>query len=183
MKRKTIFLPAAALIAVALLAAANAAQAQGTLKPVEARIVNTPTQPVPVTVLSAPVAAGEGSREIYSRTFDLPFSSDSSLVCASAQLPAGRRLVVQHLSAQAVLVMASSLRFVGMGPAPGEALDLLVPAAPPLRGGSDNFFNYSVAGQQVHAYFDNQYVVCVQAVERMNRDATAQVRGYLVPRP
>jgi P pilus assembly chaperone PapD len=67
------------LATAAMLAAAGAAQAQGAIKPVEARIINTPTQsvpvtvlnaptqPLPVTVLSAPAAPGEGSREIYSK--------------------------------------------------------------------------------------------------------------------
>jgi hypothetical protein len=169
------------LIAAALFAA-TAAQAQGVLKPVDARIVNTPAQPVPVTVLSAPVQAGEGSREIYRNVLELPFSSSSNYVCSAAQsLPANKRLVVQHLSARAVFVVASSLLYVGMG-SPGEPLDLLVPASPAVRS-YDGFWNHSVAGQQVHAYFDTQYIVCVETVEAMNRAATVHVRGYLVAKP
>jgi hypothetical protein len=183
MRREALFLPAAALVAVALLIAAHAVQAQGTLKPVEARIVNTPTQPVPVTVLSAPAPAGEGSREIYSQILNLPYTSGNSYACASAQLPAGKRLVVQHLGALSVQV-GTPLFYVGMAPAPGTELDLIVPAAAPLSSTYENdFFTRAVAGQQVHAYYDTQYMVCVQGVGNLNRNSMAQVRGYLVARP
>lgn len=183
MRHEAIFHPAVALVAVAMLVAANAVKAQGVLKPVDARIVNTTTQPVPVTVLSAPVAAGEGSREIYSQTFDLPYTVGNRIACATAQLPAGKRLVVQHLSAE-VVQTAPGLRYVGMAPASGQPLDLLVPAAAPQRGvGDDEFWVYSAAGQQVHAYYDTQYMVCVEGVTVLNRNVRAAVRGYLVPRP
>jgi hypothetical protein len=169
------------LIAAALFAVTTV-QAQGTLKPVEARIVNTPAQPVPVTVLSAPVQAGEGSREIYRNVLELPYSN-LHIACTAAQtLPANKRLVVEHLSARAVYVVSSSLSYVGMGSEAGQELDLLVPASPAVRS-YDGFFNHSVAGQQVHAYFDTQYVVCVEAVGPLNRASMVYVRGYLVPKP
>jgi len=99
-------------------------------------------------------------------------------------LPAAKRLVVQHLGARVVQVgTVNSLLYVGMGSGHGEPLDLLVPSAAPLRGGSDDSFIRSAAGQQVHASFDDRYVVCLETMTAMSRDATVQVRGYLVPKP
>jgi hypothetical protein len=98
-------------------------------------------------------------------------------------LPSNKRLVVEYLSAYTVQTGVSALLYVGMTPGPGEPIDLIVPAQAPLRGGSDDFFVRSAAGQQVRAYYDVQYVVCVETASTLNRNPTVQVRGYLVSKP
>src|SRR5688572_1502915 len=78
----------------------TAALAQGALKPVDALVINPPSRPVPVTVLSAPAPANEGAREVYSTNYSVVFSNQYRS-CVSATVPAGKRLVLEHVSAGA----------------------------------------------------------------------------------
>ena len=153
----------------------TAALAQGALKPVDALVVNPTTRPVPVTVLSSPVQPGEGTLEIYSLVVHSGFG------CSPQTVPAGKRLVLQHISGVATTIAPAALRYVGITTQANGTLDLLVPAAPPLSVGSTNF---SAAGQQVHAYFDGQFEVCA-ATSFADPGAApiVSLRGYLVNKP
>lgn len=166
--------------AVALCGLAPPALAQGALKPVDARIVNTPTQPVPVTVLSTPSQPGEGSREIYALATVLDFAG--SFACTSVQtLPAGKRLVLQHLGGNAALFAPSALVHLSIR-SPSGLPELVVPAAPPVTNVSG--VNLSAAGQQANAYFDGDFEVCVSTstISGSNR-VSLSLRGYLVNKP
>src|SRR5688572_33232092 len=83
--------------------------AQGALKPVDALIVNPPTRPVPVAVLSAPAAPGEGSREVYSLPVGFTLHSNFTCTSTSIAVPAGKRLVLEHLSGYASLPTPTAL--------------------------------------------------------------------------
>jgi hypothetical protein len=175
MHSRAIALSIVASLGLAALAASLPSHAQGALKPVDALIVNPTNRPVPVTVLSSPAQPGEGSREIYS------LFVPTGLGCVAQAVPAGKRLVLQHLSGTATMVAPAALRYVALKTQPNAPFDVLVPAAPPLSVGNTNF---SAAGQQVHAYVDGDFEVCAAA---SSSDPGAvpfvSLRGYLVNKP
>jgi hypothetical protein len=170
-----------------LLAAAIAATffAPPALKPVDAMIVNPPSRPVPVQVLSAPVPPGEGSRTPYMLRTDLQLSGGGGM-CTSAQpftLPAGKRLVLQYLGAITTLAAPAALAFVAVG-LPDGGISIVVPAAPPLPTTQFGLpANVSVAGQLVHAYIDSAFYVCIASTGSASSGVNVQVSGYLVDRP
>lgn len=166
---------------IAACALSPSALAQGTLKPVEARIVNTPSQPVPVTVLSAPAQQGEGSREIYRLAVEVPFNGGRLHCSGPHPVPAGKRLVLQHLGGWGDVPPPAALSLFGIM-SQGDVLDLVVPAGPRLVTGGG--LHLSAAGQQVHAYFDGGFLVCVLTNDQIGGgDAKVSLRGYLVNRP
>jgi hypothetical protein len=161
------------------------ALSQGALKPVDAMIVNPPSRPVPVHVLSAPVPPGEGSRTPYMLRTDLQLSGGGGM-CTSAQpftIPAGKRLVLKYLGAITTLSAPAALAYVAVG-LPDAGISIVVPAAPPLSTTQFGLpANLSVAGQLVHAYIDSAFYVCIASTGSASSGVNVQVSGYLVDRP
>lgn len=170
------FVLAAACLAASI--ASASAHAQGVLKPVDARIVNSRSEPVPVTVLSTPAPPGEGSREVYQNSFLIEFSGPASHCTGPQALPAGKRLVLLHVGGFALMGTPAALSAVGItSPASGEHV-VVVPAAPPQLA-TTNYF--SAAGQQVHAYVDGQFHACAFAsTPTTSGSARVTLHGYLV---
>jgi hypothetical protein len=178
------------LVAAAMAATffAPPASSQGALKPVDAMIVNPQSRPVPVHVLSAPMAAGEGSYTPYRLRADVSFGGGGGACVLAAQLPAGKRLVLTHLSGFASLPPPAALSYVAAGLVENGQLTgpaVLVPAAPSVP--STDFLgtprNVSAAGQQVHAYIDGALALCIGSPAPVNGSAQVLVYGYLVDRP
>ena len=163
---------AAAAVAATLFA--PQALAQGALRPVDAMIVNPPTRPVPVTVLG-----DEGGREIFRVANALDVQSGFG--CAAIAVPAGKRMVLQHLGGEATVAAPAALVAVITRLGSASFSDLVVPAAPPL--GAAGFPNSSAAGQQVHAYYDNNFQVCANLSLEAYGRVGYYLRGYLVNKP
>ena len=151
----------------------TAAFAQGALKPEDAHVVNPPSRPVPVTVLSAPAPANEGAREVYSTTYSVIFSNQYRS-CVSATVPAGKRLVLEHVSAGAGALASAALSYISLEDAVPR---LFVPAAPPIGSG------FGAAGQLVRAYFDASFAVCATATQINDGYVSVALNGFLVARP
>jgi hypothetical protein len=167
---------AALVVTLAALAAATAtppSRAQGALKPVDAMIVNPPSRPVPVTVLP-----DEGARETFrianAMNVELGFG------CVGVAVPAGKRLVLQHLGGQ--MTVAAPVALVDVITRLGNASfsDLVVPAAQPITGLG---YNNSAAGQQVHAYYDHDFQLCARISHEASGRVGYYLRGYLVSKP
>jgi hypothetical protein len=158
--------------------------AQGVLKPVDSLIVNPPNRPVPVTVMSAPAQMGEGSREIF-RAFVGLVWSDRRASCSSPQtLPAGKRLVVEHVSGMARLPGAAALEFVGIHHDVAQTFDdfsVVIPVAP--RPASQFAEVITPFGQAVRAYFDGSFQVCASIASGVPGTASVSIVGYLVSKP
>jgi len=161
---------------------------QGVFRPVDAMIVNPPSRPVPVQVLNAPIPPGESSRTPYSLRAQVSFAGGGGACSGTAPLPAGKRLVVTHLSGLASLPAPAALSYVAVGLIEGGQATgpvVLVPAAPPLP--FTDFVgvprNLSAAGQQVHADIDGAITLCIGSQVPVNGNANVQVYGYLVDRP
>jgi hypothetical protein len=180
--RRTLSLSLAAA-ATAAAFFAPPASSQGALRPVDAMIVNPPSRPVPVQVLSAPVPPGEGSRTPYMLRTDVQFSGGGG-VCTTGQpftLPAGKRLVLQYLGAITTLSAPAALAYVAVG-LPDGGISIVVPAAPPLPTTQFGLpANLSVAGQVVHAYIDSD--ICIASTGSASSGVNVQLSGYLVDRP
>jgi hypothetical protein len=169
---------AAAAIGLVGLTTPLPALAQGALKPVEALVVNPTNRPVPVQVLSAPAPEGEGSREnfVYASVLNI----EGGFGCAVQTVPAGKRLVLQHIGGQATLTAPAALVSVITRLGSASYSDLVVPAAPPLTALG---MNQSAAGQQVHAYYDHSFQVCGSLSGEAYGRMGFYLRGYLVNKP
>jgi hypothetical protein len=187
MKRSVWIAVAAALCSGLPLAPAFA---QGALKPVDALVVNPPSRPVPVAIVSAPAQAGEGSREAYSQRVVVPFGGGAGSCTSSLTpfaVPSGKRLVLTHLAGVASLPAPSALTYVSVGlivAGEGAGPLITVPAAAPLV--SSSVFgtrNISSAGQQVQAYIDGAFYLCVGASSSNDDSVTMSLHGYYVAKP
>ena len=100
---------ASIVTALALIAstAALPSHAQGVLKPVEARIVNTPSQPVPVAVAPTPLTPV--------MTWCRAFLSDGSADCLLYEVPDGKRLIIESVSWQFVTSPTAVVRTLVVG--------------------------------------------------------------------
>jgi hypothetical protein len=181
MHARALIFSAFTAIGLVALASSLPSHAQGAMKPSETLVVNPTSRPVPVTVLSTPAQPGEGSREIY-RLASTVFIRQGIGCSAPQTVPAGKRLVLQHVSGHALLSAPHALSWVGIGSQAGPNIDVLVPAGPPQSDGSTTL---SVAGQQVHVYLDDQFEVCAQSFGQLPFSSVVAVRlnGYLVNKP
>jgi hypothetical protein len=170
-----LLLPVAALCAATAL---NPAVAQGALKPVEALVINPPTRPVPVTVLSAPAQPGEGSREAYQTAKQLTLQSQN-FNCTQLAVPAGKRLVVEHVSGHGIIAAPGAFMHISLDIQ--GVTSVYVAANPPLA--LPNGTNHSAAGQLVRAYADSGFSVCASATTLASGQVWVGVVGYLVPKP
>lgn len=162
--------------------------AQGAIKPVEALVVNPSTRPVPVTVLSAPAQAGEGSHELYSLRAFFTFQGNTTACTDPFTLPSGKRLVLTHLAGIASLPAPAALTYVAVAPLeagqPTGSPVIAIPAAAPLPlGGASTAFNQSVAGQQVHAHIDGGFQLCIGSSAQTQNGVSVKLAGYLVNKP
>jgi hypothetical protein len=173
MHKGLFFAAVATTVGIALLAPLQPSQAQ-TFKPVDSRIVNTASQPVPVTVLSAPEPVGEGGREVHSPAYALNFGNNF-LTCVGGEVPAGKRFVVEHISAFAGVMGAAALVQVSLEVPSGPRI--FIPAAAPVGSGMGS------AGQVVRLYLDGVFLVCATANNNNNGSVTVALNGYLVKRP
>lgn len=98
--------------ACAIAALPQAALAQGATKPIDARIVNTPSQPVPVSDKTAADAAGRAPYQQFA-SFTPFYGNTATLVCDNVNrvgckvlftpVPAGKRLVITSAFARFTL--------------------------------------------------------------------------------
>jgi hypothetical protein len=174
MHTRAVVVSVVTVVGLAAAAASLPSRAQGALKPVDAMIVNPPSRPVPVTVLG-----DEGGRELF-RIADA-LNVELGFGCAAIAVPAGKRMVVQHLGGQATVNAPAALLAVVTRLGSASFSDLVVPAAPPL--GAAGFPNSSAAGQQVHAYYDHNFQVCASLSLEASGRVGYYLRGYLVNKP
>lgn len=155
--------------------------AQGVFKPLETLVVNPASRPVPVTVLSTPAQPGEGSRQIYRLAVPLTFDADSGECSGPQTVPAGKRIVLQHMSASGFGRSSGALTHFVIRSRADTVVDLVLPAPRPVLVDGDA--NFTSAGQQVNVYFDEAFEVCAFANVSMNGRAHVSLHGYLVNRP
>jgi hypothetical protein len=79
------------------LTSTGTAIAQGAVKPLQALIVNTPAQPVPVLVTNSPASVGIPYQESISKQVDPGQPGATNVVFST--VPAGKRLIIEHVSA------------------------------------------------------------------------------------
>ena len=138
-------------------------------------IVNPPSRPVPVTVLG-----DEGGRELF-RVADA-MNVELGFGCVAIAVPAGKRMVVQHIGGSATIAAPAALVSIVTRLGSASFSDLIVPAAPPV-GGAGGWPNQSAAGQPVHAYYDNNFQVCAALSHEASGRVGYYLRGYLVNKP
>jgi hypothetical protein len=158
--------------------------AQGAIKPVEALIVNPPSRPVPVQVLNAPMPAGEGSFELYNVEVTAPAGACNS-ASRALTVPAGKRLVLRHVGVSGVLpspaaLTGISIKLVTNGTISSQVLT--VPAAAPLALAGGQFYS-AQAGQQVHAYIDGAFTICISTTQITGDNLPVSLHGYLIAKP
>jgi hypothetical protein len=112
-------LAVATAASLALLALAPV-HAQSVLKPVEARIVNTPSQPVPVSVSPSPL------NPVMARCFE--FLSGGSANCLLYEIPDGKRLVIESVSWQLVTSTTAHVTTLVIGSPDGGSANVLIGA-------------------------------------------------------
>jgi hypothetical protein len=173
MHTRTVVVSVVTVFGLAAAATSLPSRAQGALKPVDAMIVNPSSRPVPVTVLGS-----EGGRETF-RVADA-LNVEGGFGCAALAVPAGKRLVLQHIGGQATMTAPVALVAVITRLGSASFSDLVVPAAPPL---SYFTYNSSAAGQHVHAYYDHDFQVCASLTHEANGRVAYYLRGYLVSKP
>lgn len=153
--------------------------------PVNTRITNSV---VPVEVSNAdpiPVAVSdsEGSREIYFKKVKVRLPNEDS-VCNSDDpitVPAGKRLVIEYVSAYgSVVVPAELVVFMLRHPSAPEEDFLYVPAGKSANAGDGNI---SAGGQFVHAYSDESLWACYYPSETTAGVVNVSVVGYLLDKP
>ena len=154
-----------------------------TSNPVNARITNAV---VPVEISNAdaiPVAAqdSEGGREIYTKSVTVDFGGGSGSCNGDdpVTVPAGKRLVIEYLSATSTFDNSIRLVSVSLQMAGGKLL-AVAPATSTAFNGS---LSYSAAGQYVHAYSDGNLLACAIANGANSDEMQVNITGYLVDKP
>jgi hypothetical protein len=157
----------------------GSAFAQGALKPIEALIVNSSSRPVPVagrvSVSNAPGV------QPYTCTLELLSSNVFFSETCPEVVPAGKRLVIEHVSAD-VLVPLGAYAFVSLRASPqAPPVDVRVPLVREFSGIGDGY----VGSVPVRYYVESGQA---PAISRLNSSAatvrvTATVIGYLIDTP
>ena len=176
------------ICAAALCAAAGSVCAQGALKPIEAVIVNPETRPVPVVdkALAAAVnALASPALSPYQQTarFNQGGSQCSPFECllTFSHVPAGKRLVVTHVSAVFAGATPSAFVFIELTDTSGMPA-LLVPA-PPTNTTSNLFIGSSPVTFYVDAGKGPVLRLVAGGIGTLSTPATASVVGHLVDAP
>lgn len=185
-------LSASAILATCAALASSAALAQSkpsvtvvnpVSNPVNTRITNAV---VPVEISNADAIAvtaqdSEGNRQIYRKTVTVKFGNSAG-DCNFTDLvtvPAGKRLVIEYLSATSSFEIPIRLIAVSLRVPSGK----LVAVAPATANDFDNLYSYSAAGQYVHAYTDTSLWACANVNGASTQDLEVNVTGYLVDKP
>jgi hypothetical protein len=187
---------------IAVLAASGATlsvSAHGQVKP-NVTVVNPATNPVntritnavvPVEISNAeaiPVTAqeSEGSRQIYHKsvTVDLAGSAGNCNHLDPVTVPAGKRLVIEYLSATSVFTVPAALVSISLR-VPNGQLIAVAPAGKTAVGEQPvgDPLNYAAAGQYVHVYTDATLWACALVSNSTTEDLAINVAGYLVDKP
>jgi hypothetical protein len=109
-----------AALALAAATAASPAGAQSVLRPIEARIVNTPSQTVPVSVAPTPLSP------VMARCFE--FLIGGSANCLLYEIPDGKRLVIESVSWQLVTSATAHVTTLVVGSPDGGSANVLIGA-------------------------------------------------------
>jgi hypothetical protein len=143
-------------------------------------IVRVRPLPLPIT------STDDGARDVVSHNVSVNFGNGSG-TCNSASpidVPAGKRLVIEHISAQALLATPSALVSVRLVDRANTEHTVVYAAANPSHFVQtiSATYNLAVVSQDMHVYADAPMQVCA-ASTFANRDAVSVVvSGYLVNR-
>ena len=153
--------------------------------PVNARITNTV---VPVEISNAdaiPVVPqeSEGSRQIFAKTITVDMGGGAGNCNGTDPLtvPAGKRLVIQYVSASTSFTSPAALVDVSLGVLSGPGPQIVVPAGKSAPGGGN--VTYASAGQNVHAYSDVALFACAKTSDPTSEELQVNVMGYYVDKP
>jgi len=173
--------------------------AQGQVKP-NVTVVNPASNPVntritnavvPVEISNAdaiPIVAQdtEGGRQIFNKTVTVPLGNGAGNCnhLDPVTVPAGKRLVIEYLSAIGVFISPVALVSISLR-IPGGDLIAVVPAGKTSTGesGAGDILNSAAAGQYVHVYSDTSLWACVLVSNSSTQDLEVNVSGYLVDKP
>ena len=142
----------------------------------------TNADPIPVTLVGASDSTGEGSREIFSK-FILVGLGNRTGNCNGTDLievPAGKRLVIENISATTALPLGNVLLLVGLAGSAAINYSLVVPAAASVSGPGSTFGS---AGQTVHFYADSALRACVTTTLPTTAGVSVLVSGYYIDKP
>jgi hypothetical protein len=154
-----------------------------TSNPVNTRITNAV---VPVEISNAdpiPVAAQdvEGSRQIFAKTISVNLGGSNGTCNSSDVLavPAGKRMVIEYVSALKILDAPLELVSVGLR-IPNSQYFVIVPGKTVRGVGSASAFNFVAAGQYVHAFTDVSLWACADSNDQISDSFEVNITGYLV---
>ena len=162
-----------ALVAVLTLTSAGTA-ISAPVKEMMAFITNDETTPVPVRSV-----AHDGNKDIFAYEAKLGWGSAAYDCSSEIVVPAGKRLVVEHVSVQTSLVGDDRLVSVHLRPT-GLGDNRILVAVPPVYGGQA-IANVFAASQPMRVYLDSNFAMC-----GLKSQATApaffsgMIWGYLV---
>lgn len=186
-----------AVLAAWVAFASMAAYAQ--VKP-NVTVVNPPTNPVntritnavvPVEISNAdaiPIVAqdSEGGRQIFNKTVtvDMGNGAGNCNHLDPVTVPAGKRLVIEYLSANGVFISPAALVSISLR-IPNGNLIAVVPAGKTstAQSGAGDILNSAAAGQYVHVYSDTSLWACALVSSPSTQDLEVNVSGYLVDKP
>ena len=94
-------------------------------------------------------------------------------------VPEGKRLVVENLSASLFITAPNRPLSIGLTRNNGEESFINIPV---IDKGVVGSFNVGIASQQMHVYSDVDVEVCVQLSAPSNANVTVKVNGYLTDR-
>jgi len=168
-------------------------------KPLPVTVFNAPSQPVPVSgtlnignsvlpvevknadPIPVSVANGEGSREIFNISVDLTTGGGSG-TCTNEfviPVPAGKRVVIENVSGEALLKQPSRLVAVRLFDSQRDVIFVPAAAAVAVSSLTGEFF-FGVAGQQTHLYSDVPLRACASASAGTSDDIIVIISGYYV---
>lgn len=115
-----------------------------------------------------------GTREIVSRSIRVDLNSCNTT--DSITVPAGRRLVIENISAWAFVLSGVTVYSVGLEFV--DTLQLFV-VVPVVSAGGDGTLSFFAGGQQMHIYADSAVAACA-FTNPASGFATVFVSGYYV---
>ena len=162
------------LAAAALTLASTRTVISAPVKDMLAFITNDDTTPVPVrSVLH------DGNKEIFAHEVKLGWGSAAYDCSSEIVVPAGKRLVVEHVSAQASLVGDDRLVSLHLRPT-AFADNRILAAVPPVYGGQA-VANVFAASQPMRVYLDANFAMCgLKSQATPPSFFSAMIWGYLV---
>jgi len=155
-----------------------------TFKPVMSFITNDTAHPVPVVgTVDARDVDGVGARNVVNVSVNVNMGGGSGTCANAVVVPAGKRLVIEHLSA-GVLATAPA-KPVSIGIIQAGSTHFLVQApinnSTPVSSISTNY-NFGVASEHMHVYSDVNITACVGLTSATSDDVRVEINGYLTDR-